>query len=280
MRQKDPPANKNIDAQIPCLCEPSYDNTEATVPHAGDETLDTLFNGQLRILQARKGYRFSLDAVLLAHFASDKATEKMADLGTGNGVIPMILAYRNPLTSVLGVEVQEGLAYRARRNVQLNNLDKRIRIIQGDVRAINRIVAPQSFDGVVCNPPYRKPSSGRVSPNAEKKLARHEIMGTLQHFIEAGRYLLRAHGRMTLVYPAVRCIDLLLAMRAAGLEPKRLRMVHSFADAEASLILAEGVKGGKSGIEIVSPLIVYERGKKYGADVQAMLEGSNGDERS
>jgi tRNA1Val (adenine37-N6)-methyltransferase len=186
----------------------------------------------------------------------------------------MILAYRNRLTSVLGVEVQEGLAYRARRNVQLNNLDKRIRIVQGDVRAIDRMVAPESFDRVVCNPPYRKPSSGRVSPNAEKKIARHEIVGTLQDFIEAGKYLLTAKGRINLVYPAVRCIDLLLAMRGAGLEPKRLRMVHSFADAEASLILAEGVKGGKSGIKILSPLIVYVRGEKYGAEVEAMLEGS------
>jgi tRNA1Val (adenine37-N6)-methyltransferase len=240
---------------------------------AGDETLDTLFDGQLRILQTRNGYRFSLDAVLLAHFASNKATENVADLGAGSGVIPLILAYRNPLTSVLGVEVQEGLAYRARRNVQLNNLDQRIRIIQGDVRAINRIVAAESFDGVVCNPPYRKPTSGRVSPNAEKRIARHEIMGALQHFLEAGRYLLRANGRMSLVYPAARCIDLLQAMRGAGLEPKRLRMVYSCTRAEASLILAEGVKGGRSGAKIMPPLFVYERGKTYSAEVASMLQG-------
>ncbi|HEX9146255.1 MAG TPA: tRNA1(Val) (adenine(37)-N6)-methyltransferase [Candidatus Binatia bacterium] len=273
MGQKDTPANKNIDAQIACLCEPSYDNAEATALRAGEETLDTLFNGQLRILQTRKGYRFSLDAVLLAHFASDKAKEKIADLGTGNGVIPMILAYRNPLISVLGVEVQEGLAYRARRNVQLNNLDKRIRIIQGDVRAINRIVAPESFGAVLCNPPYRKPTSGRLSPSAERKIARHEIMGTLHHFLEAGRYLLKANGRMSLIYPAVRCIDLLQGMRDAGLEPKRLRIVYSSKDAEASLILAEGVKGGRSGAKIMAPLFIYERGKTYSAEVAAMLHG-------
>jgi tRNA1Val (adenine37-N6)-methyltransferase len=271
MKKNDALTNKNIDMQIPCA--PSYDNAEATALRADDETLDALFNGQLRILQTRKGYRFALDAVLVAHFASDKATEKVADLGTGNGVIPIILAYRNPLASVLGVEVQEGLACRARRNVKLNNLDKRIRIIQGDIRAINRIVEPERFDSVVCNPPYRKPSSGRVSPNAEKKIARHEIMGTLQHFLEAGRYLLRANGRMSLVYPAVRCIDLLQAMRGGGLEPKRLRMVYSCTDAQASLILAEGVKGGRSGAQIMPPLFVYERGKTYSAEVAAMLQG-------
>jgi tRNA1(Val) A37 N6-methylase TrmN6 len=273
MKQKYPPANKKADVQLRCPGDPSCDSAEAKGLRTADETLDTLFDGQLRILQTRKGYRFSLDAILLAHFASDKAKEKIADLGTGNGVIPMILAYRNPLSSVLGMEVQEGLAYRARRNVQLNNLDKRIRIIQGDVRAINRIVAPESFDAVLCNPPYRKPSSGRLSPSAERKIARHEIMGTLHHFLEAGRYLLKANGRMSLVYPAVRCIDLLHGMRDAGLEPKRLRIVYSCMDAEASLILAEGVKGGRSGAQIMAPLFIYERGKTYSAEVAAMLHG-------
>jgi len=273
MKQKCPPANKKVDAQLRCPGDLSCDSAEATGLRTADETLDTLFDGQLRILQTRKGYRFSLDAILLAHFATVREAEKIADLGTGNGVIPMIIACRKPLTSVLGVEVQEGLARRARRNVQRNNLEQRIQIMQGDVRAINRIAAPESFDGVVCNPPYRKPTSGRVSPNAEKRIARHEIMGTLQDFIEAGRYLLTAKGRMTLVYPAVRCVDLLQAMRGTGLEPKLLRMVHSCTGTEASLILVEGVKGGRSGAKIMRPLFIYERGKTYSAEVAAMLQG-------
>jgi tRNA1Val (adenine37-N6)-methyltransferase len=238
-----------------------------------DETIDTLFQEKLKFYQSRHGYRFSLDAILLAYFARVKAKEKIADLGTGNGVIPLVLAYRVPLLSILGVEVQVELADRARRNVEVNSADQRIQIVQGDIRAIDETAAPESFDAVVCNPPYRKPSSGRLSPSAEKKIARHEIMGTLHHFLEAGRYLLRASGRMSLVYPAVRCIDLLQAMRGAGLEPKRLRMVYSCTDAEASLILAEGVKGGRSGAQIMPPLFVYERAKTYSAEVAAMLRG-------
>jgi tRNA1Val (adenine37-N6)-methyltransferase len=112
-----------------------------------------------------------------------------------------------------------------------------------------------------------------LSPSDEKKIARHEIMGTLQDFLAAGRYLLRPDGRMTLVYLAARAIDLLQALPDAGLEPKRVRIVHSHADAEASLILAEGVKGGGSGIKIMPPLIIYDSGKKYTAEVAAMLRG-------
>ncbi|MGE5307085.1 MAG: tRNA1(Val) (adenine(37)-N6)-methyltransferase [Alphaproteobacteria bacterium] len=238
-----------------------------------DETIDTLFQGRLKFYQSRRGYRFSLDAILLANFARVKANDKVADLGTGNGVIPLVLVYRVPLLSILGVEVQVELADRARRNVEANGEDKRIQIVQGDVRAIDQMAAPESFDAVLCNPPYRKPSSGRLSPSMEKKIARHEVMGTLQHFLEAGRYLLRANGRMTLVYPAVRCIDLLQAMRGTGLEPKLLRVVHACTGAEASLILVEGVKGGRSGAKIMRPLFIYERGKTYSAEVAAILQG-------
>lgn len=239
-----------------------------------DETLDTLFGGRLKFYQKRNGYRFSLDAILLAHFAVIKTNERIADLGTGNGIIPVLVAHRNPSAWVMGVEVQEGLAGRARRNAALNDLDKRIQIVQGDVSAIGRIAGAEKYDGVLCNPPYRKPSSGRVSPDAERKIARHEVMGTLQEFLTAGRYLLKFNGRMSLVYPAVRCIDLLHAMRNGGLEPKRLRMVHSFPDTEASLVLVEGIKGGKGGVKILSPLIVYGRAKKFSPEVQAMLDGS------
>jgi tRNA1Val (adenine37-N6)-methyltransferase len=238
-----------------------------------DETVDALFEGKLKFYQSRRGYRFSLDAVLLAYFATIKPNEHVADLGTGNGVIPLILAQRVASLSILGVELQGALADRARRNVEVNGAGGRIQIVQGDVREISRMAAAESFDAVLCNPPYRKAGSGRMSPSEEKKIARHEIMGTLQDFLEAGRYLLRVDGRMTVVYPAVRSIDLLQALRAAGLEPKRLRVVYSQAHAEASLILSEGVKGGRSGIQIMPALFIYEGDKKYTAEVAAMLQG-------
>jgi tRNA1Val (adenine37-N6)-methyltransferase len=238
-----------------------------------DETIDALFQGKLKFYQSRRGYRFSLDAILLAYFATVGQNEKIADLGTGNGVIPLILMRRVPSLSILGVEVQDDLTDRARRNVEMNRVQERIQIVQGDVRAIAQIAAPESFDAVLCNPPYRHPGSGRVSPSAEKKIARHEILGALKDFLKAGAYLLRVNGRMSLVYPAVRTVDLLQGMRGAGLEPKRLRLVHSQTDAEASLMLAEGVKGGKSGVKIMAPLVIYEHGKTYSVEVAKMLHG-------
>ena len=236
---------------------------------SSNETLDALFNGRLTLYQSRAGYRFSLDALLLAHFVTIKRDDKIIDLGTGSGVVPLVLADLYPSIHVTGVE-------RARRNVQVNRLEGRIQIIPGDVRCAGKMASPASFDVAVCNPPYRKPGSGRLSVDVERQVARHEMKGGLKDFIVAGAFLLRAKGCMALVYPALRCVDLLAAMRAAGLEPKRLRMIHSFAPARASLVLAEGVKGGRSGLEVLAPLAIYRRGKDYTDEVAAMIAGARG----
>ena len=240
-----------------------------------DETLDALFNGKLKLFQSRSGYRFSLDALLLAHFATVKRREKVIDLGTGNGIIPLILANLHSQVSITGVELQRGLAERAARNVKLNRLEYRIQIRRGDVRAVRSVGAPESFDVVVCNPPYRRQGSGRLSPNDEKQIARHELHGELGDFLDAAVFLLRAKGRVALVYLAGRAVDLLSSMRQARLEPKRLRLVHSFSDVEASLVLVEGVKNGRSGIDILPPLIVYRRGKEYSDEMAAMIAGKD-----
>jgi tRNA1Val (adenine37-N6)-methyltransferase len=238
-----------------------------------DETLDALFDGRVRLYQSRSGYRFSLDALLLAYFTRLKGAEKIVDLGTGNGVVPLILAHRYLWAHVTGVELQPRMVERARKNVRLNNLQDRIEIRQGDVRAIQRVMAAESFQAAVVNPPFRKSTSGRVSPDDEKRVARHETDGALDDFLGAAAFLLRAKGRLTVVYPAVRAIDLCTEMRRTGIEPKRLRMVHSFVDADANLVLVEGSKGGRSGVEILAPLIVYQRGKEYTAEVAAMIAG-------
>jgi tRNA1Val (adenine37-N6)-methyltransferase len=238
-----------------------------------NETLDTLYEGKLKLFQGRSGYRFSLDALLLAHFMTCRHGEKIADLGTGNGVIALILAYLHSSLSITGVEIQLSMVDRACRNVRMNGFRERVTIIQADVRNIPEILSSESFAAVVCNPPYRRATSGRISPNAERKIARHEIAGGLGDFLRAGAYVLPIKGRIALVYPAVRVVDLLQSMRDANLEPKRLRMVHSFADTNAALVLVEGVKGGKSGIEVLPPIIVYKRGKEYTAEVAAMLAG-------
>lgn len=259
---------------MPESSAPRYDDAAATTLPTGDRTLDALFKGQLRILQSRKGYRFSLDAVLLATFASPRGAEKVVDLGAGSGVVSLILAKLHPSLAVTGLEIQETMVTWAQKSARLNQLASRVAILQCDVRRIAKVLPPGEADLVVCNPPYRKPASGRVSPDAEKRIARHEIAGGLIDFVQAGAYLLRVNGRMAVVYPAVRTVDLLAAMRAAGLEPKRLRMVYSFAGAEASLVLVEGAKGGRSGMKILAPLVIYEKGKQYGAEVASILAGA------
>ncbi|MGH7817276.1 MAG: tRNA1(Val) (adenine(37)-N6)-methyltransferase [Candidatus Binatia bacterium] len=254
---------------------PRRPNQAMTPARNSDETLDALFDGKLKLFQSRSGHRFSLDALLLAHFATVKRREKVIDLGTGNGIIPLILANLHSQVSITGVELQRGLAERAARNVKLNRLENRIQIRRGDVRAVRFVGAPESFDVVVCNPPYRRPGSGRLSSNDEKQIARHELHGELADFLDAAVFLLNAKGRTALVYLAGRAVDLVSSMRQARLEPKRLRLVHSFSDVAASLVLVEGVKNGRSGIDILPPLIVYRRGTEYSDEMAAMIAGKD-----
>ncbi len=236
-----------------------------------DETLDALFQGKLAIIQRKGGYRFSIDALLLAYFVKVHGREKIVDLGTGSGIIPLILASLYPSVRVIGLEIQEEMVGRALRSVSLNRLEKRVGIVQGDIRSIKQIFPPQSFDAAVCNPPYRGQTSGRINPDPERRVARHEIKGCLRDFLRAGSYLLRRRGRVTLVYPATRMIDLLHAMRQEGIEPKRLRLVHSFERTAATLVLAEGVKGARSELKIMPPLVIYTRGRQYTAEMKAIL---------
>jgi tRNA1Val (adenine37-N6)-methyltransferase len=241
---------------------------------SASETMDALFQGKLRFYQSEKGHRFSLDSILLAYFVSLRRSDRVADLGTGNGVIALILAYLDPSLKITAVEVQREMANYAFRNVRLNCLEEKVQIVHGDVQRIEAVAEPESYDVVVCNPPYRKATSGRVSPDEERKIARHEVRATLRDFLRAAAYLLPAKGRMSLIYPSIRCVDLLQAMRETRIEPKRLQMVHSFADAEASLVLTQGVKAGKSGIEVMPPLVVYQTDRSYTDEVARMLEGS------
>ena len=238
-----------------------------------NETLDVLFEGGVNLFQSRTGYRFSIDSLLLAYFVVIRPGDRIVDLGTGNGIIPLVLARRHSSATVTGIELQSTMVERALRNVRLNELEARIKIISGDVRTRKNFPGAASADVVVCNPPYRKPGSGRISADDERQIARHETSGDLREFLGAAAFLLRNKGRMALVYTVERCADLFYALRQARLEPKRLRMVHSFRDVEASLVLVESVKGGRPGLTVEQPLTIYRRGKEYSAEVAAMVTG-------
>lgn len=172
---------------------------------------------------------------------------------------------------MIGLEIQEAMVKRARRSVEINRLQERVRILHGDVCSVAELLPPKSFDAVVCNPPYRGLETGRMNPDIEKRLARHEIKGSLTDFLRAGVHLLRPKGRMALVYPAARAVDLLHRMRIEGMEPKRLRWIHSFAGSEATLVLVEGTKGGRGELRVMRPLVIYTRKRHYTAELKAIL---------
>ena len=249
-------------------------NAFSSAPPLNDETLDALFGGALKLHQKKRGYRFSLDSLLLADFATIRPGNRVIDLGTGNGVMPLILAYRYPSISVTGVEIQRAMADRAERNVRLNGYEDRISIACMDISSATGHFMPESFDSVICNPPYRAASSGRLSPSREKQIARHELKASLDDFVQVAAFLLKNKGRFACIHLGDRTVDLLTAMRGAAIEPKRLRVVHPFAAAEASMILVEAVKAGRRGLDVLPPLIVYDSAKGYTAEVNAIVAGA------
>ena len=244
------------------------------------ETLDDLLNGSLRILQKRKGYRFSLDALLLAHFIRLKGSGPAVEFGTGSAVIPLILQRRFGRKKIIGIEIQENLADMARRSIRMNAMEDRIEIIAGDVRKIRNICKPRTCPVVFFNPPYRKAVSGRINADTEKALARHEIEGSLSEFLAAARYILKEAGSVFVIYPARRLVELLHRMRLNGIEPKRMRMVHTKACSEGSFVLVEGVKEGGEQLEIMPPLFIYDAKGGYTEEMMALFREISGDSPS
>ena len=237
------------------------------------ETIDRVFGGRVTVVQRRDGFRFSLDSLLLARFVDLWGGERVVDLGAGNGVVALSLAALNDAVEVVGVELQEAMAARALRGAALNGLEERVRVVACDVRCVERRLASGSFDAAVCNPPYRPPQSGRVSPDPERLLARHEVEGGLADFIRAGAFLLRLRGRICFVYPSERAVELFSVMRRYGLEPRRARFVHSFAGTPATLVLAEGVKGARAALTVLPPLVIYRSEDRYTDETAALLQG-------
>jgi len=221
-------------------------------------TEDTFLNGRISILQHRDGYRFSIDAFLLADFAAPHAQDRIVDLGTGCGIIPLILAYRHPDIRLTGIEIQKPLASLAAQNVEINRMKDRIRIMCGDIKSLGIDDVSGPVDLVISNPPYRKKLSGRINPHQQRAIARHEIHVTIQDVIHAASRLLRTGGRFAVIYPTERIADLLVTLRSAGIEPKHLLMIHSRAIDPSRLMLVAGVKGANPGAIIHKPLIIYQ----------------------
>jgi tRNA1Val (adenine37-N6)-methyltransferase len=234
-------------------------------------TADTFFNGRIKVRQDKSGYRFSIDAILLADFVGARPKSTVVDLGTGCGIIPLMLALRNPEARFFGVEIQPTLAELAEKNVKDNLLEEKIKIIHNDMQSITNEMISGPVDLVVSNPPYRKVLSGRVNPCLQRAVARHEIKINLKELLKTAERILRPSGRFFTIYPAERSIDLIAGMRETGIEPKRIRSIHSAQGTEARFILMEGVKGGRSGVNIEKPLIIYKNKVDYTDEVEKMF---------
>jgi tRNA1Val (adenine37-N6)-methyltransferase len=231
---------------------------EAPFLPSSDETLDSFFNGVLKILQKREGYRFSIDAILLSQFVRIRRNEKIIDLGTGCGILPLLLSQMTKASTFVGVEIQEPLVECAVKNVHLNHLEDRISILSQDFRKLKSAFPPASFDVVLSNPPYRKHRTGRINPSTEKAIARHEIKATLNDLVSIASYLLPNKGRCYLIFPASRATDLLAVLRKRNLEPKRLQSVHPRSGESAKFILVESIKSSGVELNIMPPMILNE----------------------
>lgn len=234
-------------------------------------THDHFFNGRIVLNQPKSGYRFSIDAVILSHLVCPAPKETVLDLGTGCGVIAIMLAFRHPDLRVIGVEIQPSLSGLARQNVADNRLVDRIRIIGKDMVQLSLADIDAPVDRVVTNPPYRKRDSGRINVDSQKAVARHELKTDLETVLFTARRMLRKSGRFSIIYPSVRTIDLVSTMRSTGIEPKRLTMIHAKPSSPACLVVIEGVRGGRPGLEVTPPLQLYHDDGSHTRAAEAMF---------
>jgi tRNA1Val (adenine37-N6)-methyltransferase len=251
-----------------------------------DETLEPLLVDRGYILQKRRGYRFSLDAVVLADFvaglqgkARAAKSTRYLDLGTGCGVILLLLAKWGSGFTGYGVEIQEALADLAARNLRLHGLEDRFQILCTNLKELPSRLPRASFDWITSNPPYRRIDTGRVNPDPQKALARHELTADLADICRVTAYLLREKGRAFLVYPASRFAGLVFHLREAGLEPKTVRPVYPKPGERASWVLVEAVSNGKEGLSMERPLFVEDAQGEYTEEMNKIFRraGSGSD---
>lgn len=234
-----------------------------TIDLMENERVDDLQRNGYRIIQKTDGFCFGMDAVLLSGFACVKPGEKAIDLGTGTGIIPLLLEAKHDGDHYTGLEIQEQMADMARRSVSLNHLEEKIDIVTGDIKEASRLFGAASFDVVTSNPPYMAGAHGLKNPTLPKAVSRHEVLCTLDDVVREAAKLLRPGGRFYLVHRPHRLIEIITAMTKYKLEPKRMKMVHPFVDKEANMVLIEAVRGGRSMIKVEAPIVVYKEQGVY-----------------
>lgn len=228
------------------------------VPVKEHERVDDLNRNGYKIIQDPKRFCFGMDAVLLSDFAKVKKGELVLDLGTGTGVIPVLLEAKTEGKHFMGLEIQPESVDMAKRSVEMNGLSEKISIVHGDIRLIHQYFKPASFDVITANPPYMNEGGGLLNPLSPKAIARHEILCSLSDVVSAAAKLLRFNGRLYMVHRPHRLADAFVLLRQYGIEPKVIRFVHPYVHKEPEMVLIEASRGGKPFLKVLPPLIIYE----------------------
>ena len=236
---------------------------DVDVPLKENERIDDLQRNHYRIIQDSRRFCFGMDAVLLSGFAKAKEGDQVLDLGTGTGIIPILMEAKTKAEHLTGLEIQPDSADMARRSVKLNRLEKKIDIVTGDIKEADSLFGAASFDVVTCNPPYMTEHHGITNPHSPKAIARHELLCTLEDVIRVSSRLLKPGGNFFMVHRPFRLADIIVLLRQYKLEPKRMKLVYPFVDKEPNMVLIEANRGGRAAMTVEKPLIVYKEQGVY-----------------
>lgn len=236
-----------------------------------NERIDDLQYKGLKIIQNTKGFCFGIDSVILSDFAKNiKKGSKVVDLGTGTGIIGLLLCKKTELKEIVGVEIQKEVAEMANRSIKLNKLEDKFKILNTDINKIfeDKLLEKNKFDVVVMNPPYKEKGTGKINEVDSKIISRHEVKATLSDFIKVASNLLKDKGEIYIVHKPERMPDIIQKMRENKIEPKEIKTVYSNKKTEASLILIKGIKGANKFFKILEPVYIYEENGEYTKEIK------------
>lgn len=232
-----------------------------------NERIDDLQYKGLKIIQKENAFRFGLDAVLISNFVDVKKGHSVIDLGTGTGIISILIAGKTDAECIKGIEIQKDMAEMAKRSVKLNHLENKVKIVCGDLRKSADIFGTSRFNVVVSNPPYINVGGGILNPNDTKAISRHEICCTLEDVIKTSEKILKPTGQLAMVHRPDRLVDIIWLMRKYSIEPKYMRFVHPSVNKKANLILIKGTKQGRPQLKMMDPLYVYNEGGVFSDEI-------------
>lgn len=234
---------------------------------AGRERLDDLHLEGLQIIQNPDMFCFGMDAVLLSDFVKAETKDVVLDMGSGNGIIPLLLHGKYHCASITGLEIQEANVSMANRSIALNKLDNKLHMVLGDIKEAESLLPLSKYDIVTCNPPYMDSGKGLTNDHTAKTIARHEVMCDLEDVIRAASRLVKVKGRFVMVHRPHRLVDIISLCRQYKLEPKRLRMVHPYKDSSPNMVLVEAVRHGNPQLNVAPPLVVYKDKNVYSDEI-------------